>query len=83
MSRTRRKWMRPHEVPALGGAGAAVVDYIGSSRSAIHRDRKPWWNPVGVWKRMRRQIRRARFNQALRVGKEIEVEKHDDKYDWN
>ena len=47
-----------------------------------HRDDKPGDKPPSWFKKIRRRLRRARAKQAVRLGKDLPTEKHNDQYAW-
>lgn len=47
------------------------------------RDRKPWWKPNKVFKKLRRRKEKALSKQAFRVGREIPRFRHGDVWEWN
>lgn len=49
----------------------------------LGKDVKPGQKPASWFKRLRRRIRRAKIQAALRAGREIPIFKKDDEWDWN
>ncbi len=47
------------------------------------RDYKPGWKPAKWYKRMRRQLERAKAKQAMREGQEPAPVKRNDMWWWN
>lgn len=57
--------------------------FIGVHDRDMGHDAKPGCKPPGWYKRMRRRVRRAQDNQALRDGREAPRHRKTDEWDWN